>query len=204
MLFHMTIKKIQKLDLLEIYKREKKHLISAVIEGNSPYHIFSLSTINNKQPESRMVVLRKVNESPFQLFFNLDARSPKSKQLQDNKFCSTLFYDQSRRIQMRMKCSIDTHYNNDVTKKVWNNTPLQSRKCYMGPYNPSSILKKWHPNVPLQYIDRDPTKEDSEQGYKNFMHIQLNIVEADILELHYDGHVRFQVSNNNEINFLSA
>ncbi len=200
----MTIKKIQKLDLLEIYKREKKHLISAVIERNSPYHIFSLSTINNKQPESRMVVLRKVNESPFQLFFNLDARSPKSKQLQDNKFCSTLFYDQSRRIQMRMKCSIDTHYNNDVTKKVWNNTPLQSRKCYMGPYNPSSILKKWHPNVPLQYIDRDPTKEDSEQGYKNFMHIQLNIVEADILELHYDGHVRFQVSNNNEINFLSA
>jgi len=184
MLFHMTIKKIQKLDLLEIYKREKKHLISAVIERNSPYHIFSLSTINNKQPESRMVVLRKVNESPFQLFFNLDARSPKSKQLQDNKFCSTLFYDQSRRIQMRMKCSIDTHYNNDVTKKVWNNTPLQSRKCYMGPYNPSSILKKWHPNVPLQYIDRDPTKEDSEQGYKNFMHIQLNIVEADILELH--------------------
>jgi len=204
MLFHMTIKKIQKSDLLEIYKREKKHLISAVIEGNSPYHIFSLSTINNKHPESRMVVLRKVNESPFQLFFNLDARSPKSKQLKDNKFCSTLFYDQSRRIQMRMKCLIDIHYNNDVTKKVWNNTPLQSRKCYMGPYNPSSILNKWHPNVPLQYIDRDPTKEDSEQGYKNFMHIQLNIVEADILELHYDGHVRFQVSNNNEINFLSA
>tara|TARA_B100000945_G_C19949650_1_gene397944 strand:- start:320 stop:544 length:225 start_codon:yes stop_codon:yes gene_type:complete len=74
----------------------------------------------------------------------------------------------------------------------------------MGPYNPSSILEKWHPNVPLQYIDKDPTKKDSEQGYKNFMHIQLNIVEVDILELHYDGHIRFQVLDNNEINFLSA
>ncbi|MAX30258.1 MAG: hypothetical protein CMG14_05110 [Candidatus Marinimicrobia bacterium] len=204
MLLHMTIKKIQKSDLLAIYQREKKHLISAVKEGNSAYHIFSLSTINNQQPESRMVVLRKVNESPFRLFFNLDARSPKSNQLKNNKFCSTLFYDQSRRIQMRMKCSIDIHYNNDVTQRVWNNTALQSRKCYMGPYNPSSKLNKWHPNVPLQYIDKDPTKEDSEQGYKNFMHIQLNIVEADILELHYDGHVRFQVLDNNEINFLSA
>ena len=74
----------------------------------------------------------------------------------------------------------------------------------MGPYNPSSILNKWHPNVPLQYIDKDPDKEDSEQGYKNFMHIQLNIVKTDILELHYDGHVRFQVLDNHEINFLSA
>ena len=204
MLLRMTIKKIQKSDLLAIYKREKKHLISAVKEGNSAYHIFSLSTINNQQPESRMVVLRKVNESPFRLFFNLDARSPKSKQLKNNKFCSTLFYDQSRRIQMRMKCSIDIHYNNEVTQKIWNNTELQSRKCYMGPYNPSSILNKWHPNVPLQYIDKDPDKEDSEQGYKNFMHIQLNIIETDILELHYDGHVRFQVLDNNKINFLSA
>ena len=204
MLLRMTIKKIEKSDLLAIYKREKKHLIGAVKEGNSAYHIFSLSTINNQQPESRMVVLRKVNESPFRLFFNLDARSPKSKQLKNNKFCSTLFYDQSRRIQMRMKCSIDIHYNNDVTQKIWNNTALQSRKCYMGPYNPSSILNKWHPNVPLQYIDKDPDKEDSEQGYKNFMHIQLNIIETDILELHYDGHVRFQVLDNNKINFLSA
>ena len=204
MLLHMTIKKIHKSDLLAIYKREIKHLMSAVKEGNSAYHIFSLSTINNQQPESRMVVLRKVNESPLQLFFNLDARSPKSKQLKNNKFCSTLFYDQSRRIQMRMKCSIDIHYNNDLTQRVWNNTALQSRKCYMGQYNPSSILNKWHPNVPLQYIDKDPTKEDSEQGYKNFMHIQLNIVKTDILELHYDGHVRFQVLDNHEINFLSA
>ena len=204
MLFHMTIKKIQKTDLLAIYKRETKHLISAVKEGNSPYHIFSLSTINDKQPESRMVVLRKVNESPLQLFFNLDARSPKSKQLENNKVCSALFYDQNRRIQMRMKCSINMHYNNDVTQRVWNNTALQSRKCYMGPYNPSSILKKWHPNVPLQYIDKDPTEKDSEQGYKNFMHVQLNIIEVDILELHYDGHIRFQVLDNNEINFLSA
>ena len=204
MLLHMTIKKIHKSDLLAIYKREKKHLMSAVKEGNSAYHIFSLSTINNQQPESRMVVLRKVNESPFRLFFNLDARSPKSNQLKNNNFCSTLFYDQSRRIQMRMKCSIDIHYNNDLTQRVWNNTALQSRKCYMGQYNPSSILNKWHPNVPLQYIDKDPTKEDSEQGYKNFMHIQLNIVKTDILELHYDGHVRFQVLDNHEINFLSA
>ena len=156
---------IQKSDLLAIYQREKKHLISAVKEGNSAYHIFSLSTINNQQPESRMVVLRKVNESPFRLFFNLDARSPKLNQLKNNKFCSTLFYDQSRRIQMRMKCSVDIHYNNDVTQRVWNNTALQSRKCYMGPYNPSCKLNKWHPNVPLQYIDKDPTTLKINENY---------------------------------------
>ena len=91
MLFHMTIKKIQKTDLLAIYKRETKHLISAVKEGNSPYHIFSLSTINDKQPESRMVVLRKVNESPLQLFFNLDARSPSQSNWKIIKFAVLFF-----------------------------------------------------------------------------------------------------------------
>ena len=112
MLFHMTIKKIQKTDLFAIYKREKKHLVSSVQKGNSPYHIFSLSTVNNKQPESRMVVLRKVNESPLQLFFNLDARSPKSKQLENNKVCSALFYDQKRRIQLRFKCEAVLNHQN--------------------------------------------------------------------------------------------
>ena len=36
------------------------------------------------------------------------------------------------------------------------------------------------------------------------MNIELDIIKADILELHYNGHIRFEVLKNNKFNFLSA
>ena len=103
-----------------------------------------------------------------------------------------------------MKCEVNIHYDNDISKIAWNKTALQSRKCYMAPFNPSSRIESWHPNIPIDCIDRDPTLDESNLGYNNFMHIELSIIKADILELHYDGHIRFEVLENNEINFLSA
>ncbi len=200
----MILKKINKSDLEDIYEREKKHLVKAVKNGKSPYHIFTLSTINDNSAELRMVVLRKVNTNPFKLFFNTDIRSPKANQLKNNKYCNVLFYNSIRRIQMRFKCLITINFKNNISQEAWNKTALQSRKCYMGPYSPSSILKEWHPNVPIDCIERDPIEEESQSGFKNFMNIELDIIKADILELHYNGHIRFEVLKNNKFNFLST
>ena len=73
----------------------------------------------------------------------------------------------------------------------------------MGSLNPSSKLKKWDPNVPSQYIDKDPDEKDSNNGYKNFLHVELEIINSDILELHHDGHIRFMINNNKDIIFLA-
>ena len=45
--------------------------------------------------------------------------------------------------------------------------------------------------------------QDSEQGYKNFSHIELTMIELDILQLHYNGHIRFKVNSQDQINFIS-
>tara|TARA_B100001094_G_scaffold219605_1_gene213714 strand:+ start:1124 stop:1726 length:603 start_codon:yes stop_codon:yes gene_type:complete len=200
----MILKKINKSDLEDIYKREKRYLVKAVEDGKSPYHLFTLSTINDDSPELRIVVLRKVNINPFKLSFNSDIRSPKAYQLKNNKYCNVLFYDSIRRIQMRFKCLITINHKNNISQEVWNQTALQSRKCYMGPHSPTSILEAWHPNLPIDCIERDPSEEESQSGYKNFMNIELEIIKADILELHYNGHIRFEVLKNDKINFLSA
>jgi len=197
------MKSITKGDCLNIYNREKQFLMNAVTNGSEPYHFFSLSTINNNKPDSRMIVLRNVSLSPFKIFFNCDLRSPKAYQLKKQNNCKTLFYNQQRKIQIRLDCRIHLHYNNSLTKQVWEATPLQSRKCYMGKFNPSSKLKIWDPNIPIKYLERDPDQEESELGYKNFMHVELEIINTDILELHYNGHVRFNVSNANKIIFLA-
>jgi len=197
------MKSITKKNLVEIYNREKLFLNNAIKNGNDPYHIFSLSTINKNFSDSRMVVLRNIDMSPLKIYFNIDKRSPKAKQLSDSKYCTALFYNQQRRVQLRLKCSIVIHNNNLISKKIWSKTPLQSKKCYMGPYKPSQELQKWHPNVPIKYIDKDPKLSDSIKGYKNFLHIELVVNKIDILELHYDGHIRFQVDENEKMFFIS-
>ena len=197
------MKKLTKKDLLYIYKREQNHLMDAISNGSDPYHFFSLSTLNNNIANSRMVVLRNMQLTPFTIYFNCDIRSPKAKQLQNQDKCGVLFYNQKRRIQLRLECSINLHYNNQLTQKIWYDTPLQSRKCYMGEYKPSSELESWHPNIPMRYIDRDPDEKDSSLGYKNFAHVALGVFNADILELHYNGHIRFRVNNKQQITFLA-
>lgn len=197
------MKQINKEDILKIYKEEKSFLKDGIKNGKNPYHIFSLSTINNDFSDSRMIVLRNIKFSPFKIYFNIDSRSPKAKQLAMKNNCTALFYDSQRRVQIRCKCMANIHNNNSISKDIWEQTALQSRKCYMGAYEPSIILDSWHPNIPEKYLDKDPEVQDSEQGYKNFSHIELTMIELDILQLHYNGHIRFKVNSQDQINFIS-
>ena len=197
------MKKISQSDLRKIFKREMKFLIDGISNSSNPYHFFSLSTLNDKQVTSRTVVLRNIDENPMTIYFNADYRSPKVKQLLSNKQCFVLFYDNKRKIQIRIECESIANYNNAISKRIWNTTPLQSRKCYMGEYSPSQYLKEWHPNIPLKYLKKDPEKSDSELGYSNFTVIKLIINRLDILELHHDGHIRFNLDSSGEINFIA-
>ena len=186
-----------------IYNRESEFLKDAIKNGKNPYHTFAFTTIKNRYPESRTVVLRGFKLNPLTIFFNADCRSSKILELKANKYCSALFYNQERRVQLRFKCEALLHYQNNISAKVWSNTALQSRKCYMGPYHPSEALDEWHPNIPLEYLKTDPEREHSEQGYANFVHIELKIVELDVLELHHDGHIRFITKNGKDLHYIA-
>ena len=186
-----------------IYKKEVECLEDGVKNAKNPYHTFTFSSINIDYPESRTVVLRGFEPGVFKIYFNTDYRSPKIQELKNNNHCSALFYDQERRVQLRFRCQAILHYQNDVSSKVWSQTHLQSRKCYMGPYKPTQKLEDWNPNIPLEYLKVDPEKEHSEDGYVNFVHIELKIIELDILELHHDGHVRFKTNNGIDFYYVA-
>jgi len=197
------MKKISQSNLRKIFKREIKFLIDGISNSSNPYHFFSLSTLNNEQVTSRTIVLRNVDKNPLAIYFNADYRSPKVKQLLSNSQCSVLFYDNKRKIQIRLECEAIINYNNTISKKIWTKTPMQSRKCYMGGYCPSQPLEEWSPNIPLKYLKKDPERLDSESGYNNFTVIKLIIKTLDILELHHDGHIRFSVDSSEKINFIA-
>jgi len=190
-------------DIKTIYKTELEYLKDGIKNGSNPYHTFSLSSFSGKYPESRTVVLRGVDLEPLRIYFNADYRSPKIKDLMSNHCCSSLFYDQKRKVQLRFICHAVIHYQNHISKKVWSKTPLQSRKCYMGPFAPGKLLDEWHPNIPLKYLKTDPDREHSKKGYINFVHIELEIIGSDVLQLHHDGHVRFKVKNENNLFYVT-
>ena len=180
-----------------ILKSEIDFLKDGIKNSKNPYHTFTLSSLDRGFPKSRTVVLRNVETDPLKIFFNADYRSPKIKQITDSPKCSALFYDINRRVQIRMNCSSTINYKNHISAKIWDKTALQSRKCYMGPYTPSSTLDTYHPNIPLEYAKKDPDKANSEKGYANFVHVELSIIDLDILQLHHDGHIRFKVVGEN-------
>tara|TARA_B100002052_G_scaffold299007_1_gene334680 strand:- start:3396 stop:3977 length:582 start_codon:yes stop_codon:yes gene_type:complete len=192
------MKKISKL-----YKIELEFLKDAINNGKNDYHTFVFSTLNDNFPKSRIVVLRNLLVDPLKIYFNADFRSPKVAELKQNSSCTALFYDKKRKVQIRFKCKSTVHYQNDYAKQAWLKTRLQSRKCYMGPFAPSKKLDKWHPNIPLEYSKSDPEKLHSEVGYINFTHIELKVVESDILQLYHNGHIRFRVDNKQNLCYLS-
>ena len=73
----------------------------------------------------------------------------------------------------------------------------------MGPYAPSTQLDEWHPNIPNEYLKKDPKKEHSEEAYENFCHIKLEVLETDVLQLHHDGHIRFKVNSDGDLFYVA-
>tara|TARA_B110000438_G_C15749224_1_gene622142 strand:- start:301 stop:900 length:600 start_codon:yes stop_codon:yes gene_type:complete len=199
------MKTVNQKSALKILKREIGFLDNSLKNSDNPFHFFCFSTIKNKNPESRTVVLRNFKKEPMRLYFNTDERSSKVLELKKNNSCSALFYDNKRRVQLRLHCEASIHNNNQLTKQIWDKTPLQSRKCYMAPFAPGIELEKWVPNLPKEYLECDPKDEHSFIGFKNFNVIELLVKSFEIIELHYNGHIRFKLhENSNEIKFISS
>tara|TARA_Y100000741_G_scaffold294007_1_gene234353 strand:- start:181 stop:774 length:594 start_codon:yes stop_codon:yes gene_type:complete len=196
------MKKISLINAKDIYFRELEYLKDGISNSKNPYHFLYLSTLNNDYPQSRTVVLRGFKNKPNKILFNADFRSPKVKQLIENSNCLALFYDNDRKVQLRFNCRAIINHKNSLSYKVWSKTPLQSRKCYMGDLEPSKVINNWDPNIPIEYLKKDPEQKNSELGYENFTVIELIVNNLDLLELHHDGHIRFNI-HNDKITFLA-
>ena len=197
------MKTIKRKDINELFKNELTCLTEALNNSKNLYHTFTLGTIHRNQCETRTVVLRNVKTNPLKIYFNADYRSPKVKQIFANSNCSALFYNVSRRVQLRFKAEAKIYHKDEISKSIWLETPLQSRKCYMGDFNPSQSLENWNPNIPLKYLKTDPKKKESELGFKNFCHIELKVLETDLLKLYHDGHIRIKIDRKNKIEFIA-
>ena len=188
------------LNPLKTLDMEWQELKFGIEKAKHNYHTFIFSTIRNGKPESRTVVLRELNQNKPQIWFHTDIRSQKISEIERHKNVSALFYDKSRKIQLRINGVAYLESDKRTNVKIWNTMSSDSKLCYMSPYAPSQKIPRFTPNLigkPTQEIN----EKDDELGLSRFCRVKINIDTIDWLRLDYQGHQRLKFHFNKAIKF---
>ena len=173
---------------LDLTLQEIEYLLSrGVKDRKSSFHYTMLSTINNKTPESRTVILRNFNKDIFELNIHSDLRSDKINQIETNKNVSCLFYDDKKKIQIRINgiAKIEKSF-----QPSWEKLSNWSKRCYLSEKKPGTEVAKPSSGFPKRFTNESPNDEESFGGLKNFAVIKVMINSIEWLYLASQGHRR--------------
>ena len=179
------------LEPFQIIKSEWKNINLGIQKAKHDYHSFVFSTVSKNSPDSRTVILRDFDEHKPAIWFHSDRRSKKILHLEENENVSALFYDKSKKVQLRINGIADIENDIEHNKKVWDSMRPESKLCYMGPYAPSKKINQFEPNT-LKKSAHDLDKEDENLGLSRFCRIRIKIKKLDWLKLDYKGHQRLE------------
>ena len=173
-----------------------RFIVQACTQRRHPFHTPTLSTLSERGPESRCVILRYADPNAWELRANADVRSPKAQELQSDPRCTWLFYSFPDHLQVRCYGRTQIHHLDDVAAEAWQKSQLLSRRCYLAPMSPSTVLDQPNSNLLPELTDREPTEEEAQAGFANFSVMRCQVEQMDILSLRFDGNVRIQVTPN--------
>ena len=165
-------------------------LDNAVKDRSSSFRIPVFSCGIDGEIDSRIVVLRKSDQSNNLLQFHSDIRSDKINKLTKNPNASLLFYDKEEKIQLRVKTECEINNQNSITEEAWKKTQHISRRCYLTDSPPGTSSNNPTSGMISKLEDFDYTMEQSEEGYKNFTVIKCKIKSVEWLYLAAKGHRR--------------
>ena len=187
-------------DFIEIKKKIWLMLDDAVKNRASQFRIPTFICGNDNNNDGRIVVLRKSDQSNNLVQFHSDIRSDKIEILKKNPNASMLFYDKDEKIQVRLKVNCVINHKNEITKTSWDKTQHISRKCYLVDKGPGTVSDVPTSGLKPELDNFDYTKEQSEEGYKNFTVIQCKIKSIEWLYLAAKGHrrARFDLENSKD------
>jgi 3-hydroxyisobutyrate dehydrogenase len=185
-------------DFSEIIKKIWLMLDDAIINRSSQFRTPTFICGDQLDFDGRIVVLRKSDQKNNLLQFHSDIRSDKIEKLKKNSKAAMLFYDKEEKIQVRLKVDCTINHENDVTKDSWSKTQHISRKCYLVDNGPGSETEIPTSGLKPEFDNFDYTKEQSEEGYRNFTVIQCEVKLIEWLYLAAKGHrrARFNLENN--------
>ncbi len=164
-------------------------LLKAAKKRKGDYQTPVIGTVESQQAQMRVVILREVGLQERQLAFFTDARSDKVAQLKEQARLSWLFWDAGKKVQMRMKGSVELHRKDELCRTYWDRLPVAGRKNYATAAPPGSLARQSTDGLPEAWQDDMPL-EETEYAFEHFMVVVSTIDQADLLHLHRDGHQR--------------
>ena len=157
-------------------------LNNAVENAKTLFHTLALSSIDNNQIATRVMVLREFNLKERYIRFHTDYRAAKIDHYSENNSASVLGYDPNLKIQIKLQGSISVHYNDYLTQAAWEGSTTRSKKCYS--VKGGSTLEI---SDPKEYDLKDGNIED---GYMNFAVLKFSFNNLEFLHLKSSGHRR--------------
>ena len=157
-------------------------LTNAVENAKTLFHTLAVSSIDNNQIATRVMVLREFNIKERYIRFHTDYRAAKIDHYSQNNSASVLGYDPNLKIQIKLQGSISVHYNDHVSQAAWEGSTTRSKKCYS--VKGGSTLEI---SDPKEYDLKDGNIED---GYINFAVLKFSFNNLEFLHLKSSGHRR--------------
>ena len=157
-------------------------LNNAVENAKTLFHTLAVSSIDNNQIATRVMVLREFNLKERYIRFHTDYRAAKIDHYSENNSASVLGYDPNLKIQIKLQGSISVHYNDHLTQAAWEGSTTRSKKCYS--VKGGSTLEI---SDPEEYDLKDGNIED---GYMNFAVLIFSFNNLEFLHLKSSGHRR--------------
>ena len=157
-------------------------LNNAVENAKTLFHTLAVSSIDNGQIATRVMVLREFNLKERYIRFHTDYRAAKIDHYSENNSASVLGYDPNLKIQIKLQGSISVHYNDHLTQAAWEGSTTRSKKCYS--VKGGSTLEI---SDPKEYDLKDGNIED---GYMNFAVLKFSFNNLEFLHLKSSGHRR--------------
>lgn len=101
-------------------------------DARHKFRFFSVGTVKESDrliPQSRMVVLRSFDDD-WTFEFYTDNRSSKVTEIKNNPVISALFWDPSKRVQVRIEADAKIHNQDDISVRRWENVQGDAQKAY--------------------------------------------------------------------------
>lgn len=171
--------------LSDLYQSIWKKIEKAVHSRREPWHLVTVGTIRNNEPEIRTLVLRGADPNLAIIWMHTDLRSPKSSDIHKSPLGSLLFYDPTERWQLRLKGTFSLDSKSPLSESAWRKTTASARRCYQGPFAPGTPSKILSTNLPPENVSPDV-------GRENFSRLIFKVSKMDWLFLNADGHQRAQ------------
>ena len=179
----------------------RKEIFSLLFQGvkkrKSNFHNLVLNTVDlHNKPDARTVVLRSFSQEDLTIGIHSDNRSEKVEHLKSNNFTCLVFYDDQKKIQLRIRGTTNLEKSK---KESWDKLSNWSKRCYLTSKPPGEVSNNPTSGFPNKFESEAPSSEEARKGFENFTVIRIFIDEIEWLFLASQGHRRalFNINRDN-------